>query len=56
MKIITLSQLQAKFNSVAEKSINKKYVVDSELNSIINFVNTFPIFRMWEKPKEQNKK
>ena len=31
MEIITLSQLQAKFNSVSEKSINKKYIIDAEI-------------------------
>ena len=56
MELITLPQLQAKFNSIAEKSINKKYVIDTEINSVINFVNTFPIFRMWEIPKKENKK
>ena len=55
MEIITLSQLQAKFKSVSEKSINNKYIIDAEINAIINYVNTFPINNILVKPIRENK-
>ena len=55
MEIITLSQLQAKFNSVSVKSINKKYIIDAEITAIINYVNTFPINNILVKPIRENK-
>jgi hypothetical protein len=58
MKITTLSQFQNKFNSVFKKSNNQKFVVDSELNAILNYVNTIPnygSFRKLVKPAFENK-
>jgi hypothetical protein len=49
MKIFTLSQFQNKFNSVFEKSNNQKFVIDCEISSAINYVNTIPHYGLFRK-------
>jgi hypothetical protein len=58
MKIYSLSDFQNKFNSVFEKSDNKKFVIDSEISAVLNYVNTIPIYSSFgrmAKPAFENK-
>jgi hypothetical protein len=44
MNIITNLELQNKFNSVTEKSLNRKLLIENEIREIENYVNNIPAY------------
>lgn len=49
MEIITFQQLQLAFQSALDNSSNKKYIIENEVNSILNYINTVPNFKAFQK-------
>jgi hypothetical protein len=44
MNIITNLELQNKFNSATEKSLNRKLLIENEIKEIENYVNNIPVY------------
>lgn len=50
MKTTTLNQLQKEFEIALKSCINKKYLIENELKEVLNYVNTIPNNKLWQKP------
>ncbi len=50
MNITTLSELQRDFNSELEKTSDKKFIIDNEIEQVINYANTIPVVKTNRKP------
>jgi hypothetical protein len=54
MEIVTVSQLQEKFNQVYKTSLNPHFVLDNEIKEIVNYVNTVPSMSFYRSLKHKS--
>ncbi|MFM9987374.1 hypothetical protein [Flavobacterium sp.] len=56
MKTTTLLEFQNAFNLAIENTENKKFVIETEIDEIKNYINYIPNFKTFQKPVKSNLK